>query len=133
MTLKVFMDRFTVECNRFKNIGDKTSTYQIYDTDTDSIRTVRHTTTSKEPDLDQFRRFFVTAFIHNLDSQAANYVSDKLYEKYRWVIPIHDAFIVSPKAARATRELYAEFMEMVYANRQEILIDFFNSIGIRFL
>jgi hypothetical protein len=130
MDIKVFTDRFTIECNRFKNIGDKTSTYQIYDTNTDSIRTVRHTTTTKEPDLDQFRRYFVTLLIHNLDSQAANYVSNKIYKKYGWVIPIHDAFIVSPKAAKITRELYAEFMETVYENREEILRDFFISIGI---
>jgi len=117
MTVKIFNETIDIECNRFKNIGEKTTKYSIYDTITDRIRTISHTSTKKVPDLEQFRRYFVTLLIHNLDSQAANYVAEKIYDKYGFVIPIHDAFIVSPIAANDTRKYYAEFMELVYANR----------------
>lgn len=68
--------------------------------------------------------------MHNLDSQVADLVSGKLYEKYGWVIPIHDAFIVPPQAANDCRKWYAECITDIYNNRETILANYFASIGI---
>lgn len=130
MTVKIYNDTFDIECNRFRNVGEKTTKYDIFDTETNSIRRIHHTTTKKVADLEQFRRYFVTLLIHNLDSQVANTVIGKCMDKYGWGLDIHDAFIVHPNSARDVRTWYAEEMDTIYANRKQILTDYFQSIGI---
>ena len=51
-------------------------------------------------------------------------------EKYGWLIPIHDAFLISPQAAADTRKWYAEELAAIYRDRKVILSDYFKSIGI---
>ena len=130
MQVQIHNEFIDIECNRHKHIGEETIAYDIYDSITDSIRTINHTTTKSVPDLEQFRRFFVTLLVHNIDSQAANYVAEKCYDKYGFVIDIHDAFIVSPMAAHDVRQWYKEKLLDVYTNRETILANFFKSIGI---
>jgi hypothetical protein len=57
-------------------------------------------------------------------------VANKCFDKYNWIIDIHDAFIVCPEAADDVRTWYIEFMSMVHSRREEILANFFKSIGI---
>jgi len=121
---------FTIECNRYKHIGEETKSYQLFDTITNSVRQIYHTDTKKVADLEQFRLYMVTLLVHNIDSQAANYVANKCFDKYNWIIDIHDAFIVCPEAADDVRTWYIEFMSMVHSRREEILANFFKSIGI---
>lgn len=130
MQLHIHTEKFTVECNRFRHVGDKTTQYDLWDTETERVRRIHHTTTKNVADLEQFRRYFVTALIHNLDSQVADYVSGKCMEKYGWLIPIHDAFIINPEAAEDVRAWYAEALEDIHANRTKILTNYFTSIGI---
>ena len=130
MNLHVFEEQFIVECNRYRHEGKETKQYYLFDTQDNKRRKIHHTSTKKVADLEQFRRYFVTGLIHNLDSQAANYVVGKAYDKYGWVIDIHDAFIVCPEAAEDVRAWYGEFMEQVHANRDTILANYFASIGI---
>lgn len=130
MSVKVFKDQFNIECNRFRNIGEKTTQYDLYDTETQAIRRIHHTTTKAIADLEQFRRYFVTLLIHNLDSQVADKVIGKCMDKYGWGLDIHDAFIVHPNSARDVRTWYAEAIDEIYANRTQILADYFASIGI---
>lgn len=130
MTLHVFNEKFQVECNRHTIVGEETKSYYLYDTIEAKPRKIHHTSIKKIADLEQFRRYFVTALIHNLDSQAANYVAGKCYDKYGWIIDIHDAFIVCPEAAEDVRIWYTEFMNTVHANRDTILANYFQSIGI---
>lgn len=130
MNLQVIDEKFRVECNRYRHVGEETRSYYLFDTIENKPRKIHHTSTKKVADLEQFRRYFVTGLIHNLDSQAANYVVGKVYDKYGWVIDIHDAFIVCPEAAEDVRTWYGEFMELVHANRDEILANYFMSIGI---
>ncbi|AGM47103.1 hypothetical protein AD45P4_00240 [Alteromonas phage vB_AmaP_AD45-P4] len=66
----------------------------------------------------------------NLDSQVADTVIGKVYNKYGWGIPIHDAFIISPAAAADARKWYAEELTKIYEDRQLILNNYFKSIGI---
>ena len=130
MKVKIHEETFVIECNRFKHMGEETHSYQIYDSDAGVIRTIHHTDTKKVPDLEQFRRYFVTLLIHNLDSQVADKVVGKVMDKYEWGIPIHDAFLVSPAAAADARRWYGEEMEKIHKNRKSILEKYFQSIGI---
>jgi hypothetical protein len=63
MAVKVWGEEFTISCNRFRNIGDYTKKYNAYDTETDSVRSIYHTHTHTEADLQQFRRYFVTLLV----------------------------------------------------------------------
>lgn len=130
MEVKIGDDEFTVGCNRFRNVGDVTKAYKIWSSSDELYNVVLHTDTKKVPDLERFRRYFVTLLIHNLDSQVADVVSELAMEKYGWCIPIHDAFVISPAAAVDVRKWYAKELEYIRANRKEILANFFKSIGI---
>jgi hypothetical protein len=130
MKVKIWDEEFDVSCNRYRNVGEKTRAYKIWDSIDERYNIVMHTDTKKVPDLKQFKRYFMTLLVHNLDSQVANTVIGKVMEKYGWGVPIHDAFIVSPAAAADTRRWYAEELEKIYENRDSILQNFFRSIGI---
>lgn len=130
MTVKIWNEEFNVSCNRWRNIGEKTKAYKIWDSVDEQYNVVLHTDTKKIPDLKQFKRYFMTLLVHNLDSQVADTVIGKVMKKYGWGIPIHDAFIVSPAAASDVRKWYAEELTKIYNDRDQILQDYFRSIGI---
>lgn len=130
MKVKIWNEEFDVSCNRYRNVGEKTRAFKIWDSEDGQYNIVLHTDTKKVPDLKQFKRYFMTLLVHNLDSQVANTVIGKVMDKYGWGIPIHDAFIVSPAAATDVRRWYAEELEKIYNDRESILVNFFNSIGI---
>jgi hypothetical protein len=130
MKVKIWDETFEVSCNRYRNVGEKTRAYKIWDSIDKRYNIVLHTDTKKVPDLQQFKRYFMTLLVHNLDSQVANTVIGKVMKKYGWGIPIHDAFVVSPAAATDTRKWYAEELEKIYNDRKRIMASFFKSIGI---
>lgn len=130
MRVNINGEKFDISCNRYRNVGEKTKAYKIWDSLDQCYNLVLHTDTKKVPDLNQFKRYFMTLLVHNLDSQVANTVIGKVMDKYDWGIPIHDAFVVSPAAAADTRKWYAEELEKIHANREEILQNYFKSIGI---
>lgn len=130
MTIKLAGQQFSIVCNRYRNVGEITKRYSLYDTITNSVRTVCHTDTKRVPDLDKFRRYFVTLLVHNLDSMVADNVVKAVIAKYGWALDIHDAFLVHPSAARTTRLEYAKQMQAIYDNREVILQEYFDSIGI---
>lgn len=63
MTVKIWNDEFEVSCNRYRNIGDVTKAYKIWDSIDEKYNIVIHTDTKRVPDLEQFRRFFVTLLV----------------------------------------------------------------------
>lgn len=130
MTVHIWNDIFDIECNRFRNVGDLMNIFDIYDTKTGVERRICHMDTHKEPDLEQFRRYFVTLLIHNLDSQVADDVAGYIYDNYGFCLDIHDAFIVSPQAALATRKRYVKNLTEIRTNRKSILANYFKSVGI---
>lgn len=130
MKVKIWNEEFEISCNRYRNVGEKTKAYKIWDSIDERYNVVIHTDTKKVPDLDQFKRYFMTLLVHNLDSQVANKVIGKVMDKYGWGIPIHDAFLVSPAAAADVRQWYAEELEAIHKDRKQILADYFKSIGI---
>jgi hypothetical protein len=130
MEVKIWDEEFNVSCNRYRTIGEKTRAYKIWDSIDKQYNTILHTDTKKIPDLERFRRYFMTLLVHNLDAQVADTVSKKCMAKYDWVIPIHDAFLISPAAATDVRKWYAEELVKIYNNRKDILFNYFKSIGI---
>ena len=130
MNIRIWNDEFQISCNRFKRVDESVKFYQLYDSASGMIKEIVHHTPVMVPDLNQFRRYFATLLIHNLDSQVADRVAGTIYNEYEWVLDIHDAFIVSPEAAARTRQLYGESMEEIHNNRKSILANYFQSIGI---
>lgn len=129
MTVKIWKDEFKIECNRYRNIGEETIKYELYDSQK-GLQTIFHTETTKVPDLHSFRRYFVTLLIHNLDSQVMNRVLKVLVSEGYFSIDIHDAIVIDPEGASRARELYANELTELYNNRKEILSQYFSSIGI---
>lgn len=130
MEIEIGKDAFAISCNKFRNVGEKTKAYKIWDSIDETYNTILHTDTKKVPDLEQFRLYFVTLLIHNLDSQIMDNVTAKVMEKYDWCISIHDAVTCSPAAAADVRLWYGQELEYIHNNRAEILRGFFKSVGI---
>lgn len=130
MEVEIWNDKFEISCNRFRNVGEKTRAYKIWDSIDKQYKVVLHTDTKKVPDLEQFKRYFVTLLVHNIDSQIMDKLVGKVMDKYGWAVPIHDAIICSPAAAADVRTWYGESLQDLHANRKEVLTKFFKSIGI---
>lgn len=126
MTVNIWDEEFNITCNRYRNVGEYAKQYNIYDTASDSIKTIYHTHTTRVADLDSFKRYFVTLLVHNLDGRVADYVCLGL----DWGIPIYDAFIVCPSNASIVRSRYGSQLEAISNNRDSILDNYFKSIGI---
>lgn len=127
MNVKIMDEEFKVYCNKYMNVGDYVKKYPLYDTASGDVKTINHVHTSKVPDLEAFKRYFVTLLIHNLDSQ----ICDDLSYRLDWVLPIYDAFIVMPWEAKKTRKFYAQNINKIEDRNKEILIEYFKSIGIQ--
>ena len=126
MKVKIWGQEFTIKCNRYKHKGDYKVRYNIFDSASNKVKTIWHMHTQNIPDLEQFRRFFVTLLIHHLDSRVMDYICRFI----NWIIPIHDASIVSPIDAPEVRELYCGQIDKIHNERQIILSEYFESIGI---
>ena len=125
MNVTIMGETFTIYCNRYMNVGDYVKKYPLYDTASKSVLTVNHTHTSKVPDLEAFKRYFVTLLAHNRDS----WVCDEVCIEIDWILPIYDAFIVMPWDAIPTRRIYATRIDDIYAAREETLEVYFKSIN----
>ena len=127
MNIHIMDEKFTVYCNKYLKVGDYVKKYPIYDTATDSVLTVNHTHTTKVPDLESFKRYMVTLLVHNLDSQIADFICDGV----DWVLPIYDAFVVMPWDVKVVRNRAEIKLTEIYERREEILANYFKSIGIK--
>jgi hypothetical protein len=123
MKVKIWNDTFTIECNKFQwDKGEK----KVYPVVTGNKVSSISREVFLTPDLEQFRRYFITLLIHNLDSQIADYVCQHM----DWVLPNHDAFIIHPNDADYCSTLYCYKMYEMYEQRKDILSNYFKSIGI---
>lgn len=126
MKVKIWGQEFTIKCNRYKHKGDYKVRYNIFDSESNKVKTIWHMHTQNIPDLEQFRRFFITLLVHHLDSRVMDYICRNI----NWIIPIHDAAIVSPIDASEVRALYCSQIDKIHTERQTIISEFFQSIGI---
>lgn len=124
MTVTIDGTTFDIECNRFKNVGEYTRRYPIYDTESRTVLAIAHTQTHKIADLKQFKRYFQTLLVHHIDSD----IADDISKQIDWILSIHDAFIVHPLDALQVRTLYASHIERLHTNREDIINKYFSSI-----
>jgi len=119
-------ESFEVQCNKFKDTAEFLKLHKLYDSKTGLIKTIQQSKTKKVPDLKQFNRFFVTLFIHNLDSQVADYVCDSNY----WVLDIYDAFICNAEDAEPLAQRLCEKLDTIKDNGPQIIEEYLKSISI---
>ncbi len=125
MEVNINGERFRITCNRFKWEETALVAFFVYDSiKGHMVKIVRRL--NLVPDPEQFKRYFATLCIHNLDSQVANYIC----ENVDWVIPIHDSFTSKPSTLHKVCKLYTDWMMELYRNRKQVLKDYFLSIGI---
>lgn len=137
MCLNVLGDKVVTYCNKFHNVGEKTTVYDLFDSKTSSIRRIHNTQTKRVPDLKSFRRYGVTGLIHGLDGRVMNNTAEAVLEKYKWLLDVHDAAILCCESANYAREVYAHgrtpdepSLLHIYNNRNRILSDYFTSLNI---
>lgn len=137
MQLNVLGDKVTTYCNKFYNVGETTSIFDLYDSASNSIRRIHNTETKKVPDLKSFRRYSVTGLVHGLDGRVMDNSTDAVINQYGWVIPIHDAMVLCCESADYARDIYANgrtenepSLKYVHTNRNQILSDYFTSLNI---
>ena len=130
MRISIKTEIFNIFCNRFTRVGEKHIARRLFDSESNSFQTLINTETKEIPNLKRFKRYFVTLLIHNLDSQIADYISD-IVGDIGFIIPIHDAFIVSPSHARLVKDLYARKLKEINYGRSQILTNYFNCCGIK--
>lgn len=129
MNIKILNDSFKIECNRFKwGVTSGTKIYKVYTSKQDLIKRITREI-QQVPDLESFKRYFVTLLIHNLDSQVANNICEKFNG---WIIPNHDAFLVHPLYANTVKEIYTSEIYNIYTKRHDILKEYFDCIGIEY-
>lgn len=138
MSIKVANETVLVNCNKFHNVGEKTTTYDLFDTTTGLVRRIHNTQTRRVPDLKSFKRVGPTTLIHGLDGQVADNTADAVADKFRWVLTIHDALVLCAEAADYGRDVYANgrtsdepSLAYIHTNRNSILANFFTSLGIK--
>ncbi len=126
MTLCVQQEEFIVECNKTKNVGDTTKQYVVYNSSSKQFSIITHTKTHTIPDLKQFKRYFMTGLIHNLDSQ----ILDNIVLGMNWMLPIHDAGIVTWVGASRMRKLAVREMQFVLDNNKQTMVNYLKSINL---
>lgn len=126
MTVQLDKETFRIECNRHKIVGDTTRQYVCYDSTKKTFKVISHTDIVKVPDLYRYKTYFMTLLIHNLDSQCMN----RMTKAVSWVLPIHDAGIISIAEARTFKQSAVDFMQYINDNRQSILLNYFKSINL---
>lgn len=137
MELVVLGDKVKTYCNKFHNVGEKTTEYEFFDSNTGGTRRIHNTETKKVPDLKSFKRYSVTGLIHGLDGRVMNNTVDAVIDVYGWCLDVHDADILCCEAANYAREIYANgrnadepSLKNIHTHRNKILSDYFTSLNI---
>jgi hypothetical protein len=119
-------EKLEVPCNRHHVHGEKPVLYKVVDNKA-KLRNLVHWNTVKTADLKAFKRWTVTGLVHGLDARILDFILTHL----DWAVDIHDAVICNPEDAMKIRIMYADQLNEIYENRQEILNEYFKSVGVR--
>lgn len=137
MKVKIDNEEFKIACNKYFHVGETTNAFDLYDTYSNSIKRIHNTKTVKKPDLSSYKRFFVTALVHNLDSQVEDNTSDAVMDAYKWLLDIHDALVLCCEAVDYAKDIYCNgrtreepSLNRIHATRNDVLSKYFKSIGI---
>lgn len=126
MQIKLWNDDFTIECNKYKQVGTTQNAYSIYDSTDDRDKLFFNMATTKVPDLERFKLFFQTLLCHGIDSQVMDNI---LNNTDVWALPIHDAILALPGDCHTLRLEAVEQLKDIHTNRHTILANFRQSIG----
>lgn len=126
MEVTVWNEKFTIYCNRYTQRGEVPKRYDVYNSNKEMVQTIYHTKTVEEPNLEAFKRYFVTLLVHGIDSQ----VMDRIAQSISWTIPIFDAVITHPSDAMMVEHIFISCMKEIHSDRKEVLSKYFKSIGI---
>jgi len=137
MMLNVNGHKATTQCNKFHNIGETTTMFDLFDSATQRVRRIHNTSIKQIPDLKSFKRFSQTCIIHSLDSQVMDNTIGATIDTWSWGIDIHDAIILCCEAADYARDVYANgrtptepSLKQIHTNRNSILQEYFRSLNI---
>lgn len=124
-------------CNKFHNVGETTTVYDLFDSATGRIRRIHNTQTKRVPDLHSFKRFGPTGLIHHLDGQVMDNTVNHVIDQYGFAIDIHDAIICCCESADYARDVYANgttsdepSLKQIHTNRKSILQNYIRSLNI---
>lgn len=124
-------------CNKFHNVGETTTIYDLFDTKTNRIRRIHNTQIKQIPDLKSFKRYTVTGLIHHLDGMVMNNTIEHVIEAYKFAMDIHDALVLDCEAATYARNIYANgktpqepSLKQIHTERNKILQNYFRSLNI---
>lgn len=115
-----------VPCNRHHIHGERPVIYTMLNSK-GRLQDLCHWDTVKTPDLKSFARWTMTGLVHGLDNQ----VIDDVMLSVDWGFDIHDAVICNPEDGFTVRQRYADNLDNLYKNREQILNDYFQSMGIK--
>jgi hypothetical protein len=137
MTLVVNNNKALTQCNKFHNVGEITTKYDLFDTATQRIRRIHNTSIKQVPDLKSFKRYGPTGLIHALDSQVMDNSIDAVIDTFGWAIDIHDAMVLCCESADYARAVYAHggtpnepSLKQIHRDRNQILQAYFRSLNI---
>jgi len=137
MVLSVNGHRAITQCNKFHNIGETTTMFDLFDTATQRVRRIHNTSIKQIPDLKSFKRYSSTGLIHPLDGQVMDNTVDAVIDLFEWAIDIHDALILCCESADYARDVYANgrtstepSLKQIHTNRNQILQEYFRSLNI---
>jgi hypothetical protein len=115
-----------VECNKHQRVLETTKQHIVYDSVKDQFSAIEHSTTVAIPDLNKFRTYFMTGLIHSVDSSVLDYICLHM----DWILPIHDAGIVSWSGATKMRKLALREMQDLRREGRSIIEYYLESINI---
>lgn len=136
MTLGNSVEKYKVLCNKHHNVGETTTKFDLYDSHTGTNRRIHNTETKRVDDLDGFKLFGPTSIIHNADSLVMDSSVEAVYDKFGWVIDIHDAMVINPEAGDYARASYANgttnkySLKYIHTNRNAMLSAYFTGLNI---
>lgn len=125
MEVQILGERFKIKCNRFKWEVQSRKTYSLFDSAQQKVKFITRDV-AMVPDTEQFKRYFVTLLVHNIDSQIANDICMSM----DYVLPNHDAFMIHPNDIDKLRNVYLQNVRYIYKNRHIILKNYYKSIGV---
>jgi hypothetical protein len=124
--MKIWNETFDLEVSKWRASGSKIVVTEAFDSKSNKYKRSFTHKVNYIPDYKHQKLFFATCLVHNLDSQAINWIAVNLNA---WCITIHDALIALPGVCGRARELYAVRLKAINNDRNSIIMNFRKSIG----
>jgi len=128
-TVTAWGEAYTVEVNKYRTVASDLKPYMVWNPAKSRTKTFFMHKPIKVPDYKRFSLFMMTGLVHNLDSNIADKVCRTIQCADEDVVAIHDAFLVLPVSASKARHTYADQLNKLSEDREQVLTNYRNSIG----